>query len=559
MKSRIEKVASVLALILMTGFCIIVSLKSEPKRENDIIILYTNDVHCGIEDNIGYAGVVSYKESLKETTPYVTLVDCGDAIQGEFIGLTSQGSYIVDIMNEAGYDFAILGNHEFDYGMDKIGELIGLANATYLGCNIQYTGMGENKLSGVKPYEMVSYGDTCVAFIGVTTPESISSSTPTYFMEGEEYVYGFSSKENGQELYKCVQGYIDECKRKGADYVVLLTHLGDGEEYAPHSSVELIKATEGVNAVLDGHSHSVIEERIVKNKKGQDVVLSSAGSKIENIGQLVIDTEGKIHTRLIGEYEEKDARIQTYIDVIEATYEEDLKQVVAFAENKLSGFSEEGIRLVRNRETTIGNFCADAYRYVTKADIAIVNGGGIRADLPKGDITYEDLYAVHPFGNTLCMVEATGAEILDCLEMCYRMVLPEESDGENAIGEDGGFQQVSGIKFKIDVSVAPSVKVDENDMFVAVEGERRVKDVFVLNDNGEYEPLKEDKIYTIASHNYLMKEGGSGCMMFADNVFLIDEGMADYQALITYMQEALNGKVDKRYEKTEGRIQIFLP
>ena len=555
MKRKAGKVIAILSAIIVIGILIFVSVKFINRDKNDIVILYTNDVHCGIEENIGYAGLVSYKQSMLETTPYVAMVDCGDAIQGDFIGLTSEGSYVVDIMNEAGYDFAVLGNHEFDYGMESLEKLIKQAEYSYLGCNITYDGQNDNRLSSVKPYEIVKYGKTKVAFIGVTTPESISSSTPTYFMEDGGYVYDFCGGEDGAKLYECVQSYVDECRDSGADYVVVLTHLGDGEEYT-FSSNALIKETEGIDVVLDGHAHSTIPCYVENNKNGDEVLVSSTGSKFANIGKLVIEADGAITTELISDYEEKDEKIQRYIDVIQATYEEDLKEVVAVSEVKLSGFTGEGIRLVRNRETTIGNFCADAYRYVAKADIALVNGGGIRADLPAGEITYEDLFAVHPFGNTLCMVEATGQEILDCLEMCYRIVLPEVSDGENAIGEDGGFQQVSGLKFWVDTSIESSVVVDENDLFISVTGERRVKDVCVLNDNGEYEPLEVNAVYTVASHNYLLKECGSGCPMFADNVFLMEEGMADYQVLITYMKEALNGKIDTRYEKTEGRIQV---
>lgn len=545
---------AILAVAIIVG-AFFLFFKNGEKENHDIVILYTNDVHCGIEENIGYAGLSAYKNMVSRQTPYVSLVDCGDAVQGDFIGLTSKGSYIVDIMNETGYDFAVLGNHEFDYGMENLEKLIEQAEYSYLGCNLTYDGENNNRLSAVKPYEIVKYGKTKVAFIGVTTPESISSSTPTYFMEDGVSVYGFCGGENGNKLYECVQNTVDECRAKGADYVVVLAHLGDGEEYI-YSSNSLIKATEGIDVVLDGHAHSTIESMVEKNKNGEKVLLSSTGTKFLNIGQLTITTEGEIYTELISDYTEKDERIQKYIDVIQATYEEDLKEVVATSEVALSGYTENGVRLVRNRETTIGNFCADAYRYVAKADIALVNGGGVRADLPVGEITYENLFAVHPFGNTLCMVEATGAEILDCLEMCYRVVLQEFEEDGNAIGEDGGFQQVSGIKFWVDTSIDSSVEVDENEMFVSVNGERRVKDVMVLNDKGEYEPIKADKTYKLASHNYLLKEGGSGCPMFADNVFLIEEGMADYQVLITYMQEGLNGKIDTRYAKTEGRIQV---
>ena len=523
---------------------------------DDIVILYTNDVHCGIEGNIGYAGAVAYKKAMEQKTPYVTLVDCGEAIQGDFIGLTSEGGYITDIMNEADYDLAILGNHEFDYGMEALEEIIEDSEAEYLGCNITYTGKGENALADLKPYKIERYGNVKVGFVGVTTPYSTSSSTPAHFMENGEYVYDFANDDNGQELYDCVQKYVDICRRKGADYVVALTHLGDGVEYAPFSSTELARATDGIDVILDGHAHSVISCMIEENKDGEDVLISSTGTKFQHLGQLVITANGNISTGLISSYGRKDAEMEAYIDGIQATYEADLQKAVATSEVTLSGYTANGIRLVRNRETTIGNFCADAYRSVTGADIALVNGGGIRADLPKGDITYADLFAIHPYGNTICMVETTGQEILDCLENCYRFVLPVTEENGWAAGEDGGFQQVSGLKFTIDTSVPSSVQVDENGMFVSVDGARRVKDVMVQNENGEYEPLDAEKTYTLASHNYLLKEDGSGCEMFADNTVLIDESILDYQVLVDYMVKELGGKVDARYAATEGRINV---
>lgn len=555
MKRNIKKAFRISLNVFVICVGIVWAISSMPKR-GDIIILYTNDIHCGIEDNIGYAGLAEYKDSLKEKTPYVTLVDCGDAIQGEFIGLVSEGSYVVDLMNEVGYDLAVLGNHEFDYGMEPLSEVLEQSRAQYLGCNISYSGDADNMLEGLKPYEIIKYGPVKVGFIGVTTPESISSSTPAHFMEDGKFVYDFANNEEGQELYACVQGYVDECRKKGADYVILLTHLGDAEEYAPFSSVDLAKATEGVDVILDGHAHNTISCQIEQNRQGEEVLISSTGTKLSNIGQLVITANGYISTGLISDYEKKDEELQTFIADIKAAYETDLETVVAVAQPMLSCYSESGVRLVRNRETAIGNFCADAYRYVSGADIALVNGGGIRADLPQGDITYGDLFEVHPFGNTLCVVEASGQEILDCLEMCYRMVQYKSEEDGQAIGEDGGFQQVSGIKFTVDTSVKSSVIVDEYDMFVAVGESRRVKDVMVQNKQGEYEPLDVDGVYLVASHNYLLKEGGSGCGMFADNVFVIDEGMLDYQILETYMTEKLGGKIGEEYSYTEGRIYI---
>ena len=543
-------------LLILSLFTGCVTLENEPPLSDDIVILFTNDTHCGMEENIGYAGLAAYKKSVEAQTPYVTLVDCGDAVQGDVIGTLSNGSYLVDIMNELDYDFAVPGNHEFDYGMEQLKVLVERSEAQYLGCNLTYTGSGENALADMKPYEIVEYGETSVAFIGVLTPETITKSTPTFFMENGEYVYSFGSGEDGRVLYRCVQGYVDECRAAGADYVVVLSHLGDAEESAPYTSVDLIKETVGIDVILDGHAHSTISCRVEENKNGEDVLLSSTGTKLDNIGQLVITENGHISTGLISDYRQTDAATQGFIDGIKANYQAEVERVLATSDTTLTGYTADGIRLVRNRETTIGNLCADAYRAVGGADIGMVNGGGIRADLAAGDITYADLLSVHPYGNTLCVVKATGQEILDCLEVASVAAKSVAYENGNAVGEDGSFQHVSGLKYTIDTSVEPSVVLDENGMFVSVSGARRVKDVYVMNAEGEYVPIDPDATYTVASHNYMLKECGGGMNMFADNEFISNELMPDYQVLTTYLTQYLNGELGSRYSATEGRITV---
>ncbi len=547
--------AASLAAVLAVGLAGCGTQPVEPRTE-DIVVLYTNDVHCGIEEDLGYAGLAAYQKEMEAETPHVTLVDCGDAVQGDFIGIVSDGEYIVDIMNRLEYDFAVPGNHEFDYGMEQLSTLIDMADAAYLGCNVRYEGSQSNALADVKPYEIVEYDDTSVAFIGVITPNSLNSSTPRYFMENGEYVYSFYGGEGGAALHMQVQKTVDECRAKGADYVVVLSHLGDADAESPYSSVEMIRGTTGIDVVLDGHTHSVMKGRTEKNKDGEDVLLTSTGTRMDNVGKLTITAEGEIITELIADYAAKDAEFAAYLDTVKANYEEEMNRVVATSDIALSGFTEDGIRLVRNRETTIGNFCADAYRAASGADIAIVNGGGIRADLLAGDITYADILAVHPYGNTLCMVKATGQEILDSLEIASRETMAVTEEDGHAIGEEGSFHQVSGLKYTIDTSVKHSVALDAAGMCIGIGDTRRVKDVFVLNSDGEYEPLDPKKEYTVASHNYLIKECGGGIVMFADNELLIDEGMSDYQILVDYLTDGLNGELDEKYSAAEGRIII---
>jgi len=526
------------------------------KQQEDIVILYTNDVHCAVDTDIGYAGLAAYKDWVEEKTPYVALVDCGDALQGDTIGAVSQGEYLVDIMNQVGYDFAVLGNHEFDYGMEQLASLLEKAEAQYLGCNIRYTGTGDSAVSSLKPYEIVSYGDTDVAFVGVSTPESIAKSTPSYFMdESGGFVYDFYGG-SGEELYARVQETVDECREEGADYVIALAHLGDDEASKPFRSTDLIAGTTGIDAVLDGHSHSVLPCDVVENKEGDKVLLSSTGTGLANIGQMVITADGNLAAGLIGDFPDRNTETDSFVKGIQNQYEAELEQVVAHTDVSLTTVAESGIRLIRNRETNLGDFCADAYRAIAGADIAFANGGGIRADIEAGDITYGDIIAVHPYGNTLCVAEATGQEILDALEMASRSTMAETGDGENAVGENGGFLQVSGLKYTIDTSVPSTVEVDEAGMFVSCGESRRVKDVQVLQKDGSYAPIDPEETYTLASHNYLIKQGGDGLNMFMDNSLTMNEGMLDYQALITYITDHLGGTVGSDYAQPQGRITV---
>lgn len=529
---------------------------AESGKPEDIVVLYTNDVHCAVDENIGYAGLAAYKKQMEAKTPYVTLVDCGDAIRGGAIGMVSKGEYPVQIMNRTGYDLAVLGNHEFDYGIERAAALLEEASAQYLGCNIRYLGDGENPLAGVKPYQIESYGDTDVAFVGVCTPENISSVTSSVFRDEEgQFVYDFYGEGDGESFYAQVQETMNTCREKGADYVIVLAHLGVDEDSAPFRSIDLIEHTEGVDAVLDGHSHSVIPCQIIKDKSGREVPLSSTGTGLVYIGQLTITSGGNITTGLIA-YPEKDEETAGYIRDIQANFEEDLERVAGHSEIPLSISSETGVRLVRSRETGIGDFCADAYRAASGADIAMVNGGGIRADLSAGEITCGDLIGVQPFGNTLCVAKVSGQDILDALEMANRAVQAEYSDGGNAVGENGGFLQVSGITFTVDTSITSTVETDDNGMFVSCGNGRRVKDVMVLQEDGSYALLDPRRTYTVASQDYLIKKGGDGLNMFMDKPLTVDEGMADYEILETYIRENLGGVIGREYEKPQGRIVI---
>lgn len=548
-------------ILIAVSLLILVGCTDRLTESGKIVVLYTGDMHCSVEsgaNKLDFAQLALYKQAVSNSADYVTLVDCGDAVQGSNIGTLTKGESIVELMNEVGYDVCTFGNHEFDYGIDQLEKLMGMSDAEYICCNFM-----DSDGCFVSPYTIRSYGELKIAYIGITTPYTLTSSNPEVFKdENGELKYSFCQDTSGEKLYNAVQNAVDTAIGMDADYVIALAHLGNGEGYSPYGSEDVIAATSGIDIVLDGHSHTVVESREVYNKEGKPVMLTSSGSHMQYIGQVTIDTRrttGKnddvITIRLIdsSDYD----RVAGKTEETEKEFEEILGTEIGYTAKTLSVNSENGNRLVRNRETGIGNFVADAYRSLTNADIAFVNGGGIRADISEGKITYGDLLNVQPYGNMICVVEATGLEIRDALEMSYRMVEGKYEDENGSVGESGGFFHLSGMKVVIDTSIPSGVKLDENGMFSGVEGERRVKEVYVLNgETGEYEPLSDSKTYTVASINYILLQGGDGFNMFMNNEVITSEAASDLQAVIEYL-ELSGGNIDERYFATEGRITVL--
>ena len=538
-----------LALSLLFTGCAFAEEAADERQP--VVILYTNDVHCGIDDAIGYAGLAAYEKAFEKAGYVVALADCGDAVQGAAIGTLSKGGYIVDIMNEVGYDVATVGNHEFDYGMDRFFELVEAADYPYVSANFA-TLDGEAILP---PYAVLELGGYRIAFVGVSTPETFTKSTPTYFQDDEgNFIYSFCEGNDGADLYAAVQKAVDDAHAEDVDLVIVLSHLGTDESSSPWTSTDLIANTTGIDAVLDGHSHSVWAGELEQNKDGEDVLMSSTGTKLNAVGALTIlpTEEGvELSTELHTESLFQDEDTEAFISSIKAQYQETMSTVVAHTDVDLTtvdpvAVNEDGspVRIVRSQETNLGDLCADAYRVLSGADIGFVNGGGVRATIPAGDITYEQIIAVHPFGNVMCVVEATGQEILDALEMSVRK-LPEES---------GGFLHVSGLTFEVNMAVESTVVTDDKNMFIEVAGDRRVQNVLV-----DGTPIDPEATYTLASHNYMLKSGGDGYSMFADNVLLQDEVMIDNQVLINYITEYLGGEVGEEYADPygQGRITII--
>ena len=606
LKRRIWSVLMTLAMVVSVTAGVTTATEiTAQAAEQDIVILYTNDVHCGVDDNIGYAGLALYKKEMQVQTPYVTLVDAGDAIQGAPIGTLSDGGYIIDIMNQVGYDFAIPGNHEFDYGMPRFLELSGKLNCGYYSCNFTNLATGAPVFA---PYKMMDYGDTQVAFVGVSTPESFTKSTPTYFQDANgNYIYGFCEDESGQALYNQVQVTVDAANAQGADYVILVGHLGNEGVSGQWSSEAVIKNTNGIDAVIDGHSHETYDKTF-PNKDGEQIVVTQTGTKLKNIGKMTIKPDGTITTEMVNTVPDAgfttytvqkndslskiakktlgssqawtiiynankdkikkpnlitagmvltipggaaatedgkfvDAAADAYIKQIQAQYSESLKTVLGSTSVDLTiKDPATGERAVRSAETNLGDLCADAYRYQLGADIGLMNGGGVRDSIAAGTITYNDTLKVFPFGNMGCVVEATGQQIKDALEMASK----------DCPTENGGFLQVSGLTYTVDTSIPSSVKVDEKGNFQGVSGAYRVTDIKV----GE-EPLDVNKTYTVASHNYMLKSGGDGMVMFNGSKVVKDDVMVDVDVLSSYISEKLGG-VGEEYANPAGQGRIII-
>ena len=507
------------------------------KDDDTVVILYENDVHCAVE---GYSKLAAMKNELLESYTNVGVVSGGDFIQGGTLGAVSKGEYIVKLMNKVGYDAITLGNHEFDYRLSRLDELNAMSNTKFISCNFQK--IGDDK-TYFEPYKMVSYGNIDVAYIGITTPETINSSSPTQFKDDKgELVYTF----NESRLYELVQENIDDAEAAGADYVIALSHIGYDESGKLSDITDVIENTEGFDAVLDAHSHTVIEEKLVKNKNGEDVLLTSTGTKFAYIGKLTIK-DNVLDTELIEteSYTKTDPVVDAYIAEIQESYSELGNRKIGDSKVDLITHDENGNRLVRNSETNLGDFCSDALRVMTGADISFINGGGLRAPLESGEVTFNDIFSVFPFNNQVVTAEISGQILVDYLETAVM----------NYPGEDGTFPHVSGVTFSVNKSIPTSVKMDENGFFEKVDGEYRVYNVKVFDKiSGEYKALDLDGKYIVAGINYYILDFGGGMTMFKDAKILDAEGILDVEVLESYIVDHLGGVIGEEYAETQQSI-----
>ena len=505
--------------------------------KSDVTILYTNDVHTYIDKQspkLTYAAIADLKQSYQNAGKDVLLVDAGDHVQGTAYGSMDEGASIIKLMNAAGYDVATPGNHEFDYGMDRAKAIMKEADFPYLSCNWVDLRTGLRVLPSVKVFVR---GGRRIAFVGVTTPETFTKSTPAYFMDKAQrkYIYDIQGGEDGKKLYDAVQKAIDKAKLL-ADVVIGLGHLGVDPSSSPWTSEEVIAHTSGFDAFIDGHSHTVMENKQVQDASGKAVTLTQTGSYFANVGEMTIAADGTITTKLIPTHEGMDATIAAMQTGWVNTVDDMLGEKIAVGDSDFYvSDPATGKRRIRSAETNLGDFVADGiYAYFNEVeklhcDLAIMNGGGIRADVPAGDWTFKTCKQVSPFGNVACLMSVTGKQIQDALEFAARFA------GEGG-KENGGFLQVAGATYEIHTDIPNTVQTDEKNVWIgSATGTPRVQNVKIYDKaSGSYLPLDPGATYALAGMNYTLRNLGDGFAMFDGAELIKDYVSEDYLVMATY-------------------------
>ena len=506
-------------------------------EKSEVTILYTNDVHTYIDKQapeLTYAAIAALKQSYQNAGKKVLLVDAGDHVQGTAYGSMDQGASIIELMNAAGYDAATPGNHEFDYGMDRAKELMRDADFPYLSCNWVDLRTNLRVLPEIKVFVR---GGVRIAFVGITTPETFTKSTPAYFMNKAQtkYIYDILGGEDGQKLYSAVQKAVDKAKCL-ADVVIGLGHLGVDPSSSPWTSEEVIAHTTGFDAFIDGHSHTVMENKQVADASGRLVTLTQTGSYFANVGEMTIAPDGTISTRLVSTYDQEDVAVAAEQAAWVNTVDDMLGEKIAVADTKFYITDPAtGKRRIRSGETNLGDFVADGiYTYFNEVeqlhcDIAIMNGGGIRSDEDAGYWTFKTCKQVSPFGNVACLMSVTGKQIQDALEFAARFA---GEDGK----ENGGFLQVAGATYEIHTDIPNTVQTDEKNVWIgSATGTPRVQNVKIYDKtSGTYVPLDEGKTYALAGMNYTLRNLGDGFAMFDGAELIKDYVSEDYLVMSTY-------------------------
>lgn len=530
-----KKVLSlVLVLAMMFSLCITAGAE-EPAEDlsGSIIILHTNDVHGAID---GYAKAAALKKTYEDMGAYVLLMDAGDFIQGDPTVSTSEGATAVELMNLAGYDVAAPGNHEFDYGYANLKALASEADFPIVAANVLYGG----KAAFNDNVTFTAPDGTKIGVFGLDTPETATKAHPAK-IKGVTFLAD-------DELFACAQEQVNELEAEGCDIIVCLGHLGIDDESTGNRSMDLLEEVDGIDLFIDGHSHSDLDDiagAVGESCMVNDTILTSTGTKFENIG-LVVISDGVMEATAIPTADitvKPDGTVADRAAAIQKAVDDEYGAVFAKTEVELNGVKAE----VRTGETNLGNLITDALVWGaaeagTKVDAAVTNGGGIRASISKGNITKKDINTVLPFGNTLSIVKVTGAELLEALE-ASTYCTPETI---------GGFPHVSGIVFTVDTGKV----YDQGEQYPGSTyyGPKSIQRVSIQSVGGKaFDP---NATYTIATNDF-MAAGGDTYYAFKTASVNYDLGVPMDEVVMEYVTEELDGVVTAEdYGASEGRITI---
>lgn len=490
---------------------------AQPSEQKSIVIIYENDVHGNIG---GYAKLAGLRDAIAQSdTAWAAVVSCGDYLSGGVACSLNKGEYITEIMNSVHYDAITLGNHEYDFGVPRLLELLPKMNTSVV-CSNLFTYGGHTPL--LPSYVIKTYGKKRVAFVGVSTPESMLSESYSFFDSEGHQLYDMRT----DEVYQLVQDATDEARRKGADYVVLLAHLGEVNAETGIGSAGLVAATRGIDAVLDGHTHETIVRHDLPNIDGKPVPVTQTGTQFANYGKLVIAPNGHIITSLVAKADNSfsSSKVEATVDEVNKRIDMEVSRELCTVQFELTINDADGNRLVRKGETNLGDLATDAYRKAMKADIGLQNGGGLRNSIKAGVVTMGDVINALPFENYIVKLEATGAQIVETLQ-AHIAQLP---------AEDGSFLQVSGMRYTVH---SRSHTVTDVEVFDAA--------------TGTYQPIDLSRRYTIGTIDYTYKGHIlTGATLLETSAQLYANCVADYFGSLT------SAELDA-YEKAQGRITII--
>ena len=515
--------------------------------DGKLVIMHTNDIHGHYEtteEQIGIAGVAALKNYYVDQGAEVLLVDAGDFSQGTTLVNHDKGLKAAAYLVAADNDAVSFGNHEFDFGQEAVKDIAATLKAgriPVLAANILKAGTNEPYFGDNIVFELDGIK---VGMFGLDTAETQTKSAPSS-VAGMKFV-------DKEEMFALAQAQVDELKAAGCEYIICIAHLGVDDESIGRRSTDMAAAVKGIDLVIDGHSHTEMPGGEVVG----ETMIVSTGSYLANVGTVVVDMETKEETAALISAADYAANYGVYDERLTMMVAADTEEINAiyegiFAETKvdLNGERDPGVRTL---ETNLGDFAADAYlyagrQYVKEAgldmtvDLALANGGGIRASIPAGEISMNTLYTVFPYGNTVALVTITGEQLLEVLEastFCTPTAI-------------GGFPQIAGAEFTINTAV-PYENGEQypNSTYYAPAnpGSR----VTINSVNGK--PFDPAANYTVVVNSF-QAEGGDTYYALTQGSFTHDTAIVDADALISYVN-SMNGVIGEEYAEPQGRITI---